>query len=191
MYNAAFQSTEWKDVIAGIGNISSNLGEVVHFTMTQMLLETKRTAERADKQYKELQAQQADSVLLIRALEQRAIAAEERAAERERQVLMLQGEREQLAEAAKEHSRKCAAWQRAYNSVREQLQLSVVGPASENLHYHHSGQHQPGQNQQNQQQQQYHHTVYQQQAQSAQSHIPDKQHLAPRPPFSFFDANVR
>jgi len=200
MYNAAFQSTEWKDVVVGIGNMSSNLGEVVQFTMTQMLLESKRTAERADKQHKELQAQQADMVLLIHALEQRAIAAEERAAERDRLVLILQGEREQLAEAAKENSRKCSAWQRAYNSVREQLQLTVVGPASENLHHHHQPQQQqqpPPQYQQQQQQQQqqphqqYH--VYQQQASSAllqQGHLPDKQHLV-RPPFSFFDANVR
>eukprot|EP01038_Epipyxis_sp_PR26KG_P012329 gene12329-16536_t len=122
IYQCAYQNTSWTAVMDNIQIIAMGLQEVMKFSNVQLQVELMST--QSEKNIMKNQIEQKIDILKLAEKEfnEKEVEFIQQSKSLEEQLSTKNKEIVELQEAYKEKSRKCQAWEKAYNSVRNQIQ---------------------------------------------------------------------
>jgi len=131
LYQAALQQPQLDQVVQQLEMINKGVTDVTRFVLTQQAI----CVDSVEQHYKQQHSQQVAANLEMKSalgnMREQLGVTESRVREMEQQLQQRSRDMEQLTEAYNEKVRKCAAWEKAYTAVREQL-ASRGPPTSEN-----------------------------------------------------------
>ena len=117
MYQSTFQSNDWGDTLDNVRNILKTTLDLVVWTLHQLHFEATKNTERVCILQSQNEQQRQSAMNVALQLKSSTIAAEHRIRELEQQLKDLDKNAATLHEALDEKSKRCDAWERAYEFV--------------------------------------------------------------------------
>ena len=119
MYQSSFQSNDWGDTLNNVRNVLKATLDLVIWTLHQLHFEAAKNSERVSILHNQNEQQRQSSMNVALQLKSSTIASEHRIRELEQQLKDHDRNAATLHENLTEKSKKCDAWERAYNLIRQ------------------------------------------------------------------------
>ena len=118
MYQSIFQSNDWEETLNNVRNILKTTLDLVIWTLHQLYFEASKNTERVSILHCQNDQQRQNAMNVAMQLKSNAIAAEHRIRELEQQLKDHDRNTATLRENLGEKSKRCDAWEKAYNHLR-------------------------------------------------------------------------